>query len=92
MVNSILDLKEEEQNVLESEWYQKIKSKSYSGAFSKGITITQNDVKVKLIAYSKRYYMKNRRFTLTVFFRMMIFLATLCGIIAPFSGTVLVSL
>lgn len=69
MVNSILDLKEEEQNVLESEWYQKIKSKSYSGAFSKGIAITQNDVKVKLIAYSKRYYMKNRRFTLTVFFR-----------------------
>ena len=69
MVNSILDLKEEEQNVLESEWYQKIKSKSYSGAFSKGIVITQNDVKVKLIAYSKRYYMKNRRFTLTVFFR-----------------------
>ena len=56
MVSSILDVKEEEQNVLESEWYQKIKSKSYSGAFSKGIAITQNDVKVKLIAYSKRYY------------------------------------
>lgn len=69
LVTSILDLKEEERKLLESDWYQLIRKRSYSGGFSKGFTITQNDVEVRLIAYSKSYHMKNRQFTLTVFFR-----------------------
>lgn len=68
-ITSILELEAEEQALLDSEWYAKIRKKSYSGGFSRGITIIQNENPVKLIAYSKSYRMKNRKFTLTVFLR-----------------------
>lgn len=68
-VTSILELETEEQELLDSEWYTRIRKKSYSGGFSKGITIIQNENPVKLLAYSKSYRMKNRKFTLTVFLR-----------------------
>lgn len=68
-VTSILELEKEEQELIDSDWYERIRNKSYSGGFSKGITIMQNNVPVRLIAYSKSYRMKNRKFTLTVFFR-----------------------
>lgn len=69
LVTSILDLKEEEQELIESDWYQSIRERNYSGGFSRGITITQNNEELNLIAYSKSYHMKNRQFTLTIFFR-----------------------
>lgn len=68
-VTSILELEAEEQELLNSEWYARIRKKSYSGGFSKGLTIIQNENPVKLLAYSKSYRMKNKKFTLTVFLR-----------------------
>ncbi|MCI8556560.1 MAG: histidine kinase [Lachnospiraceae bacterium] len=68
-VTSILDLAKEEEELLVSDWYARIRENSYSGGFSKGISIVKNSVPVKLIAYSKSYRMKNRKFTLTVFVR-----------------------
>lgn len=66
---SILDLVKEEQALLESDWYKNIRKNSYSGGFSKGISIEKNGVQVQVIAYSKSYRVKNRKFTLTVFLR-----------------------
>lgn len=68
-VTSILDLVKEEEELLDSDWYERIRSNSYSGGFSKGISITKSGVPLKLIAYSKNYRMKNRKFTLTIFIR-----------------------
>lgn len=68
-VTSILDLAKEEEELLVSDWYARIRENSYSSGFSKGISIVKNSVPVKLIAYSKSYRMKNRKFTLTVFVR-----------------------
>lgn len=70
-VYSILDLKHEEQEILASPWYRKIRGSGYSGGFSKGASIIISDTneKARVIAYSKSYQIKNRKFTLTVFFR-----------------------
>lgn len=80
-VTSILDLAKEEEELLVSDWYARIRENSYSGGFSKGISIVKNSVPVKLIAYSKSYRMKNRKFTLTVLCGMKIFWEELCATI-----------
>lgn len=69
IVSSILRLKTEEEELMESQWYEKIRNTSYTGGFSKGITIQEDGHETRLIAYTKSYHFKNRKFTLTVFFR-----------------------
>lgn len=69
LVYSILEPKQEEWEILESDWYQRIKQSGYSGGFSSGITIQEGESKVKILAYSKSFRVKNRNFTLSVFFR-----------------------
>ncbi|MDO4272370.1 MAG: histidine kinase [Eubacteriales bacterium] len=69
IVSSILKLKAEEENLMQSQWYEKIRDSSYSGGFSKGITVQEGGHNIRLIAYTKSYHFKNRKFTLTVFTR-----------------------